>query len=129
MAGMRQTPFSKSNPMAIRLALRLRRCRFAAALGVSFLTFAGSAQAQYPPMSPPPGAPAASVNRPTAPQAGPAPATVPGLNNYPGAPVPMTGPGANYYPGMGATQPACTTQMSCFDTIRESLCGDASAEG
>ena len=74
--------------MAGSQTLRLRGGRFAAALAVSFLTFAGRARAQNPsPPSPPAGMPAASfaeiVDTVIPPVAMPAPTTAPRPAYYP----------------------------------------------
>ena len=83
--------------MAGSQTLRLRGARFAAALAVSFLAFAGGTRAQNPsPSLPPAGMPAARVaenlDAVTGPEEIPAPMTVPGPTCYPAYGVAPTTP-------------------------------------
>ena len=103
--------------MAGSQTLRLRGGRFAAALAVSFLTFADLARAQYPsPPLPPAAMPARSFAELV--ETGAPPVAMPG---------PTTVPGPSYYPGSGVAPTAPRVEMGLFDTITESLFGDASA--
>ena len=105
--------------MAGSQTLRLRGGRFAAALAVSFLTSADLARAQNPsPPLPPAGMPARSFADLV--ETGAPPVAMP---------VPMTAPGPTYYPGPGVAPTAPRVEMGLFDTITESLFGDASAKG
>jgi hypothetical protein len=97
----------------------LRAGRFAAVLALCFVTFAGRASAQQqPPPLPPSGMPARSY-------AGFLDAVSP-QQTIAG---PMTVAQPSYYPDPCGAPTACRAEMSLLDTIRESLCGDASAEG
>jgi hypothetical protein len=105
------------SPAAVAQAFRI--CRFAAALAISFLSFAGGAQAQNPSQpSPQASIPAVSLHNP-----------VGGVTAPEVTPAPRTGAGGTYYPGLGMapSEPRC--EMSFCETITESLFGDASAEG
>ena len=99
--------------MAGSQTLRLRGGRFAAALAVSFFTFAGRARAQDPsPPLPPSGMPAQSFAEIV--DAVSTPETIAG---------PMTVPQPSYYPGLGVAPPGTRVEMGLFDTITESIFG------
>ena len=98
-----------------RQPLHIRLRNLAAGLLVSFLTIAGEARAQYPsPTVPQAGMPAVSVHGMTAPQVMPAPTII-------HAPT--------YYSDFGVGHDACPVKMGVFETITESLFGDAAHGG
>jgi hypothetical protein len=83
--------------------------RLAAALAITFLTFAGRAQAQNPSSpSAPAGMPAANVDQ---------------IVDTVAPPVPMAVPQPSYYPAPCVAPTPAPVVMGCFDTIYESLCG------
>ena len=101
--------------MAGSQTLRLRGGRFAAALAVSLPDVRGSRPAQYPsPPLPPAAMPARSFADLV--ETGAPPVAMP---------VPTTAPGPSYYPGSGVAPSAPRVEMGLFDTITESLFGDA----
>ncbi len=93
--------------------LCLRRGPCAAAFAVSILTLASGVRAQDTP-PPPAGAPAMVVAEGVA-------SAVPPV----AMPVPMAVPGPTVYPVSGGTPTAPRAQLGLFDTIAESICGEA----
>src|SRR5687768_13480386 len=97
----------------------LRGSRFTAALALTVVAFAGRASAQQPPPPfPPSGVPARSF-------AGLVEVVSP---QQPAArPVAFSPPASS--PESCGAPTGCRAELSLADTIKESLCGDASAEG
>ncbi len=101
--------------MAGRQTLPLRGGRFAAALAVSFLTYAVGARAQNTPTPlPPVGIPIANVDE-----------IVERVTATDEMPAPMTVPGRPYCPSPGVAPTAPRVQLGFFDTITESIFGPA----
>ncbi len=98
--------------MAGSQILRLRGGRFAVVLTLSFFMLTGRALAQYP--SPPTGIQAPRSGATV--DAVPTPETITG---------PMTAPEPSYFPDPEVTQPATCVETGLFDTITESIFGEA----
>ena len=98
--------------------LRLRGGRFAVVLALSFLTFVGRASAQqWPSQFPASGMPGQRY-----------PGLVDAVNPQQMMAGPMTVAQPSYCPDPSGVPTAPRSEMSCRDTIRESLCGDTPAD-